>query len=139
MRAARSSNVERRIRRAIFAPWSVAISITKYPSWDAAKTSDPMASYSILSGSGMARLPMDEVQHIGLVVSSIYMGLYSDPSRSKRGMSADVLACGAGSAPAAVARNHGIGRPKVAVRPHYEGLPWRGWTCDRSGGGKPCR
>ena len=25
-------------------------------------------------------------------------------------------------------RKHGAGRPRVAVRPHYEGLPREGWT-----------
>ena len=41
-----------------------------------------------------------------------YIGLYSMPSRSTRGESADVLACGTRPASAAVARNHGTGGPR---------------------------
>ena len=34
-------------------------------------------------------------------------------------------------------RKHGAGRPRVAVRPHYEGLPREGWTRQDERGESP--
>ena len=46
---------------------------------------------------------------------------------------------GEGVAPAVVARNHGSGRPRVTVRPYYEGLPIARLDAGRMNGGESCR
>ena len=38
------------------------------------------------------------------------------------------MLAGSDAAPAGGARNPVLGRPRVTVRPHYEGLPREGWT-----------
>jgi len=47
---------------------------------------------------------------------------YTHPG-SLRASSRDVSRMEPGAAPAAAARNRGTGRPRVAVRPYYGGLP----------------
>ena len=46
---------------------------------------------------------------------------------------------GEGAAPAGEARNLALGRPWVAVRPHYGGLPESGWTRHGRRRAKACR
>src|SRR5690349_16938937 len=48
----------------------------------------------------------------------MHIGLYSLSSRAMRGVSADMLACGAGPAPAAAACNRRTGTFRVTVRGH---------------------
>jgi hypothetical protein len=57
-----------------------------------------------------------------------------------RGVSWDAWKCGAGVAPAGAGRTspRALGRPRVAVRPHYGGLPlFAGWTRTGKGGEIP--
>jgi hypothetical protein len=59
-------------------------------------------------------------KNLDFIPISIYS--YTHPC-SLRASSRDVSRMEPGAAPAAAARNRGTGRPRVAVRPHYEGLP----------------
>src|SRR5664279_2566671 len=59
-------------------------------------------------------------KNLDFIPISIYS--YTHPG-SLRASSRDVSRMEPGAAPAVAARNRGTGRPWVAVRPHYEGLP----------------
>ena len=56
-------------------------------------------------------------------LTNFCIGLYSTLSRAMRGVSADMLACGAGPALALAACNRGTGTPQAAVRGVTEAPP----------------